>query len=130
MNIEFKYTPNNEPPSEDLMMMQLAGDLRGLKALNISNVDATLVDENTIKMHFVRLHKSFFSHGDYMDRETAFKNLEKTFGVVDIFVTMTETNEDGEITKTIKKKIPATEKIRRLDDDERLICEINVTEYE
>ena len=127
MNIIFKYTPNGERPSEELLMRELFGELRGLKALNISNINATLENDNTLRLHFAYLHHSFFSHGQRMDRETAYKNLEKTFGVVDIFVTLSETDENGN-TVEIKKKIPAQEKIRRLDDDERLICEINVTD--
>lgn len=123
--IEFKYERTEENTA-----MQLSGQLRGLRPLNLSHVIPNLYD-NVLELECDRLDQSFFQAGakgkSHMDvsRENAFDLLKETFSQTDVWVKITK--ECGEETKAvIRPDAPVT----RVGDDKKLIITIPVEQME
>jgi len=83
-SIEFKYdrTPENTA-------RQLSGELRGLKALNKSNIVPRL-SGNVLTVEVKKLDQFFFKDQHDFSRETAFEQLKEIFNQTDIWGKITE----------------------------------------
>jgi hypothetical protein len=108
--VEFKY--DRHP---DMLVKQMSGELRGLKALNRSNLVAQLED-HTLSLHVKHLDQNFFIAGlsgvmprTDTSRERAYELLKETFSQGRVWGRLIDENqivrkfiieEDAEVTRT------------------------------
>jgi len=113
--VTFKYEQ-----SEETLMQQLAGKLRGLKTLNRSRL-VPRISDNTLTVEIVSVDPLFYGQERDNSRDKTFELLQDTFGKVVMYANVVDDDE----TLSMFKINPNTT-ITRVGADTKLIIEIPV----